>query len=134
MHARGGHATSAAPKLTLNILQLDAILRSALHELDEASVEAVCLCAAQACDAAGQCNVRTLMLSLPEHGEAGLCAAKLLGRMIMQGTDNVESKRADFYRFFSEHDRRRGTNFLTTFPEMSSFWQQCEYYANRSNI
>ena len=31
------------------------------------------------------------MLSLPEHGEAGLCAAKLLGRMIMQGTDNVEA-------------------------------------------
>ena len=53
---------------------------------------------------------------------------------MLEGTDNVEQKRADFYRFFSEHDRRRGTNFLETFPEMNSFWQQCEYYANRSNI
>ena len=53
---------------------------------------------------------------------------------MLEGTDRVEQKRADFYRFFSEHDRRRGTNFLETFPEMNSFWQQCEYYANRSNI
>lgn len=36
---------------------------------------------------------------------------------------------ADFYRFFSEHDRRRNTDFLTTFPEMRSWWQQCEYHA-----
>ena len=34
--------------------------------------------------------------------------------------------RADFYRFFAEHDRRRGTSFLSTFPEMRSWWQQCE--------
>jgi len=53
---------------------------------------------------------------------------------MLQGTTDVERKRADFYKFFSEHDRRRGTNFLETFPEMQSFWQQCEYYANRSNI
>jgi len=37
--------------------------------------------------------------------------------------------RADFYRFFSEHDRRRGTNFLETFPEMRSWWAECEYHA-----
>ena len=36
---------------------------------------------------------------------------------------------ADFYRFFSEHDRRRNTDFLATFPEMRSWWQQCEYHA-----
>lgn len=35
----------------------------------------------------------------------------------------------DFFRFFSEHDRRRGTDFLKTFPEMKSFWQQCQSYA-----
>jgi organic radical activating enzyme len=46
-----------------------------------------------------------------------------------EGTDNAEQKRADFYRFFSEHDRRRNTNFLLTFPEMKSFWQECEQYA-----
>jgi len=46
-----------------------------------------------------------------------------------EGTDNIEQKRADFYRFFSEHDRRRGTNFLTTFPEMKDFWQECNRLA-----
>jgi len=51
-----------------------------------------------------------------------------------QGTNDVERKRADFYRFFSEHDRRRNTDFTTTFPEMKTFWEQCAYGANRSNI
>ena len=49
-----------------------------------------------------------------------------------EGTDNVEQKRADFYRFFNEHDRRRGTDFLRTFPEMKSFWQECEAHAKRT--
>jgi len=39
--------------------------------------------------------------------------------------------RADFYRFFSEHDQRRQTDFLTTFPEMKSWWEDCRYYANQ---
>ena len=37
--------------------------------------------------------------------------------------------RADFYRFFSEHDRRRGTDFLTAFPEMQSWWKECQHHA-----
>ncbi len=37
--------------------------------------------------------------------------------------------RADFYRFFAEHDRRRETNFLETFPEMAVWWQECAYHA-----
>jgi len=37
---------------------------------------------------------------------------------------------ADFFRFFQEHDRRRNTNFLETFPEMREFWEACEYYTN----
>ena len=37
--------------------------------------------------------------------------------------------RADFYRFFSEHDRRRSTDFSKTFPEMKSWWAECEYHA-----
>jgi len=37
--------------------------------------------------------------------------------------------RADFYRFFSEHDRRRGTDFLTTFPEMRTWWDECRYWS-----
>ena len=45
-----------------------------------------------------------------------------------QGADHSRAQ-ADFYRFFSEHDRRRGTNFLKTFPEMRAWWAECEYHA-----
>jgi organic radical activating enzyme len=44
----------------------------------------------------------------------------------------VAQQKADFYRFFSEHDRRRGTDFLKTFPEMTAWWKECEYHANNS--
>jgi organic radical activating enzyme len=44
----------------------------------------------------------------------------------------IARNKADFYRFFSEHDRRRGTDFLKTFPEMSTWWADCEYYARQS--
>jgi organic radical activating enzyme len=46
-----------------------------------------------------------------------------------EGTDNVEQKKGDFYRFFNEHDQRRHTNFLTTFPEMREFWKECKYWS-----
>ena len=42
----------------------------------------------------------------------------------------VNQQKADFYRFFAEHDRRRGTNFLRTFPEMVAWWTECGYHAN----
>jgi len=32
----------------------------------------------------------------------------------------------DFYLFFSQHDERRGTNFVNTFPELENFWIECE--------
>jgi organic radical activating enzyme len=41
----------------------------------------------------------------------------------------VKLQRADFYRFFNEHDKRRNTDFLETFPQMQEFWKECEYYA-----
>ncbi|CAB5214281.1 Radical_SAM domain containing protein [uncultured Caudovirales phage] len=41
----------------------------------------------------------------------------------------VKLQRADFHRFFREHDQRRNTDFLKTFPEMREFWKECEYYA-----
>jgi hypothetical protein len=44
----------------------------------------------------------------------------------------VQQNKADFYRFFTEHDRRRGTDFLKTFPEMATWWQECEYHARQS--
>jgi hypothetical protein len=33
--------------------------------------------------------------------------------------------RRDFHLFFSQHDQRRGTHFLDTFPEMEEFWNLC---------
>lgn len=51
-----------------------------------------------------------------------------------QNMDPVElnKRKADFYRFFAEHDRRRGTDFNLIFPEMKSFWRECEYHAKNS--
>jgi organic radical activating enzyme len=48
-----------------------------------------------------------------------------------QKQDNAVNK-ADFYRFFAEHDRRRGTDFLQSFPEMRSWWTECEYHARQA--
>ena len=41
------------------------------------------------------------------------------------------SQKADFYRFFSEHDRRRNTDFAHAFPEMKTFWAECEHHARQ---
>ena len=51
-----------------------------------------------------------------------------------QSTDPalLAQRKADFYRFFKEHDRRRGTDFVATFPEMVAWWTECEYYAKQS--
>jgi organic radical activating enzyme len=48
----------------------------------------------------------------------------------MRSTINVSTRDiGDFYRFFSEHDRRRGTDFEATFPEMLTWWRQCSLHA-----
>ena len=44
----------------------------------------------------------------------------------------LQRNKADFYRFFTEADRRHGTNFLATFPEMRAWWAECEYHARQS--
>jgi len=50
-----------------------------------------------------------------------------------QGTDNVEQKKADFYRFFTEADKRHDTKFEEVFPELISFWEECKYFAKRDS-
>ena len=45
--------------------------------------------------------------------------------------DYVIMQRADFYRFFNEHYKRRKTDFVNTFPEMREFWSECKYYAQK---
>jgi organic radical activating enzyme len=37
-----------------------------------------------------------------------------------------KTQKKNFYLFFNEHDRRRGTSFLKTFPEMEEFWEECK--------
>ena len=32
----------------------------------------------------------------------------------------------NFYLYFTEHDKRRGTNFLETFPELTEQWNKCK--------
>lgn len=44
-------------------------------------------------------------------------------------SSDLNHDKADFFRFFQEHDRRRNTDFLHTFPEMRVFWAECEYHA-----
>ena len=43
--------------------------------------------------------------------------------------DRLRKNRINFYKFFSEHDRRRNTNFLQTFPELKDFWLKCRELA-----
>lgn len=43
---------------------------------------------------------------------------------------SVTSAMRDFYLFVNEHDRRRGTNFLKTFPELEDFYRECERLNN----
>ncbi len=48
----------------------------------------------------------------------------------MESTNYAREKliegRRDFYNWFTELDKRRGTNFLETFPEMEAFYKLCE--------
>ena len=46
-----------------------------------------------------------------------------------QDPKQLARDRADFHRFFAEHDKRRGTSFLAAFGEMREFWSTCKYHA-----
>jgi organic radical activating enzyme len=37
----------------------------------------------------------------------------------------LRRNRKDFYQFVTEHDKRRGTSFIKTFPELEKFYYQC---------
>ena len=43
-----------------------------------------------------------------------------------KNADASTQNKKNFYAFFNEQDRRHGTNFLTIFPEMEEFWQECK--------
>ena len=45
--------------------------------------------------------------------------------------DKIRAGRRDFYVFFTENDKRLGTDLLKTFPEYAEFYQLCkETYEN----
>jgi organic radical activating enzyme len=51
--------------------------------------------------------------------------------MMKQHSDNKNLK-ADFYRFFNEHDRRHNLKFTEVFPDMLTFWDECKYWADNA--
>ena len=68
----------------------------------------------------------------PEGDLTGLTETEMakLRRLAAWASEDVNEqfrslKRADFFLFFREHDVRRGTHFLKTFPELESFWNLC---------
>jgi hypothetical protein len=42
-----------------------------------------------------------------------------------QDAQQQMKNRYNFYKYFSEHDRRRGTDFVSTFPELEEFYNFC---------
>lgn len=51
---------------------------------------------------------------------------ELLSQEIEKPTIDTRTRRNDFAIFVDEHDKRRGTNFLKTFPEMEEFYNFCK--------
>jgi hypothetical protein len=40
--------------------------------------------------------------------------------------EKLKEGRKDFYNWFTEYDRRRGTNFSITFPSLAAFYNSCK--------
>ena len=68
--------------------------------------------------------------------EAEIIKLERVYSWMKEGFDEDITKRyqIDFYMFFVEHDKRRGTNFLETFPEMKGFWNKCKLLALAEGI
>jgi hypothetical protein len=43
----------------------------------------------------------------------------------------IDPLRAQFAEYITEYDRRRGTNFKETFPELADFYQKCKMYTKK---
>lgn len=50
----------------------------------------------------------------------------ILSEELKTPTIDTDIRRKDFTIFVDEHDKRRGTNFLDTFPEMEEFYNICK--------
>ena len=45
---------------------------------------------------------------------------------VLNKNEYVDGNRINFIKFIDEHDRRRGTNFFETFPELTDFYNTCK--------
>ena len=50
-----------------------------------------------------------------------------------QDQKELNRKRKNFYSFVNAHDKRRGTNFLETFPQLEEFYDLCKTLTNETN-
>jgi hypothetical protein len=41
--------------------------------------------------------------------------------------DKIQEGRRDFYNWFTEYDCRRGTDFVSTFPNLVNFYNSCKH-------
>lgn len=56
---------------------------------------------------------------------------RLYDWMISPQDENLLNQhRYNFYKYFTEHDKRRGTNFCKTFPELEEFYNNCKTIKN----
>jgi hypothetical protein len=48
--------------------------------------------------------------------------------LMEEGLSNTELRenKINFYKFIEQHDQRRNTNFLETFPEYKTFYNECK--------
>jgi len=51
---------------------------------------------------------------------------RLSSRQLLKKPEELKKNRINFYRFFKEHDTRRGTDLVKTFPELTDFWFECK--------
>jgi len=51
----------------------------------------------------------------------------------LSNNEHVSSRRARFYKFVQEYDKRRDVDFLRTFPEMAHFYNVCEQEYKKLN-
>jgi hypothetical protein len=78
-------------------------------------------------------NIETSDYQNTYHGFKEYEIAKLKRDIawMQQGTEQItereiNSRRASFWSFFDEADRRRGTSFIDVFPEMTEWWADCK--------
>ena len=55
--------------------------------------------------------------------------SRLLDWMKSPKDSKLSFNQINFFKYFSEYDKRRNTQFLQTFPTMKSFWKSCEELA-----